>query len=158
MKMKQKLGEKFNIETEEPKAQVPAVIPPAPVPVVLDDQAMIDADADKARRTISALIDKSIDSLNELIRVAKDSEHPRAYEVVATMIKTTADISKDLLEIQKKKAELRPGDDEPASKTQIGTQQNIFVGSTNDLLRALAATRSGSMEIPANAEIRSASD
>ena len=67
--------------------------------------------------------------------VARQSDHPRAYEVTGQLIKTVAETAKDLLALQKTKKELQ-GDEAPAP--QIGTQNNIvFAGSTNELLRAL---------------------
>lgn len=157
MKIDEKLGEKFNLETSV--TNVPAIIPPAPV-VVVETADELETDSQKARTTLNSLIDQSVSALEELIKVAKASENPRAYEVVAQMIKATADISKDLITVQKLKKDARPGDDEtPKRAGNIGTQQNIFVGSTNDLLRALNAVRDNptNMEIPANAEIRSSS-
>lgn len=134
---KKKLDEKFNIDT--PIETLPESVAVVPVSVPLSDAQVIAVDADKARVTLNELIDTSLTALSNLIRVAKETESPRAYEVVATMIKTTADISKDLLDIQKKKQDLRPDDDPGVpTSTSIGTQQNIFVGSTDDLLRAIA--------------------
>lgn len=150
-KMDKKLADKFDMAPPvvDVPASVPAIIEPTPVVSV---SAVIDSDADKAGETLRTLIDKSMSSLNDLIRVAKDSENPRAYEVVAQMIKATADISKDLVSVHKIKRDAKPVDDETPTRTNIGHQQNIFVGSTNDLLRAIAAAKAP-MEIQADATI-----
>jgi hypothetical protein len=71
-----------------------------------------------------------------MIDVARQSDHPRAYEVTGQLIKTVAETAKDLLALQKARKDLR--DPEEAKPQQIGTQNNIvFAGSTNELLKAL---------------------
>ena len=71
-------------------------------------------------------------AVEEILRIAVVSEHPRAYEVAAQLIKTITDSSKDLLALQKIKKDV-----EGVKRAPIGTQNNLFVGSTNELLRAL---------------------
>lgn len=135
MNIDTKLAEKFELAVPVESTAVTVIEAPVEA-VVLDD---IDADMAKARKTLNNLIDESVLALGSLIKVANSTENPRAYEVVSQMIKATADISKDLLTIHKTRKELIPGDEDTVKKTSIGTQQNIFVGSTNDLLRALTA-------------------
>jgi hypothetical protein len=120
------LDEKFGTAT----TQLPAVAAaPAPPPALVDD------DFDQARRTLKNLLSKGEQALDGMMDVARQSDHPRAYEVTGQLIKTVAETAKDLLALQKTKKELQ-GDEAPAP--QIGTQNNIvFAGSTNELLRAL---------------------
>ena len=68
-----------------------------------------------------------------MLEVAKASEHPRAYEVVSTIMKTLVDANKDLVSMSDKKAEedKKPGDN-------TGTvNNNLFVGSTAELQQML---------------------
>ena len=73
-------------------------------------------------------------TLDELIELSKNSEHPRTYEVAGQFMKTMSDVSKDLLNLQKQVKDLKA--DEPQQK--IGTQNNVvFAGSTAELFKAL---------------------
>ena len=72
----------------------------------------------------------------DMLEVAKQSEHPRAYEVVGNIMKQLADMNQQLLDIHQQKQKL----DVPNKKEQTGnvtTNNAIFVGSTNDLSRFL---------------------
>lgn len=87
-----------------------------------------------ARKTMRSLLEKGTDTLDELINLSKNSEHPRTYEVAGQFMKTMSDVSKDLLALQKQVKDLNP-DREPQ---KIGTQNNVvFAGSTAELFKAL---------------------
>lgn len=95
----------------------------------------VDNDAEFARANIKGLIGKANTALDNLLLVANASEHPRAYEVAAGMLKTLADMNKDLLEIQKRKQDLKP---KVSNNTQnINVDKAVFVGSTAELLKQL---------------------
>ena len=86
-----------------------------------------------ARHTMRKLLLKGEDTLEELINLSKNSEHPRSYEVTGQFIKTLSDVSKDLLGLQKQVKELQADD-----PVQIGTQNNVvFAGSTSELMKLL---------------------
>jgi hypothetical protein len=68
--------------------------------------------------------------------VAKESQHPRAYEVAANMIKNLSDVTEKLMILQKQQQELRPKD-ELTGPTNINVDKAVFVGSTAELLRQL---------------------
>jgi hypothetical protein len=68
-----------------------------------------------------------------MIEVARESEHPRAFEVLSGMIKGIADVNDKLMDLNKKQKELTK-EDKPAEST---TNNNLFVGSTTDLQRML---------------------
>jgi len=53
------------------------------------------------------VIERGRDALDELIGIAQQSQHPRAYEVISTLIKTLSDTNKDLLELRKKDKDLK---------------------------------------------------
>lgn len=96
------------------------------------EQAPIEDDADHARETLRTLIDKGNEAIDGILHIAKNSDHPRAYEVAGQLIKTVSDTAKDLLEVQKRKKELQKED-----KPKIQTQNNMFIGSTHELLKAM---------------------
>jgi hypothetical protein len=100
-----------------------------PAPVTIED------DFDQARQTLKNLLAKGEQALDGMMDVAKQSDHPRAYEVTGQLIKTVADTAKDLLALQKAKKDIQGPEEKPQ---QIGTQNNIvFAGSTTDLIKAL---------------------
>jgi len=131
-KVNDNLSEIFDIEPLEEPKYLPATVIQKPVEEVGDE---VDADSSIARSNIKNLIDKGTDSIDDLLRVAKESEHPRAYEVAANFIKTLAELNKDLLEIQKRKQELKPQNNQ--SNSPINVKNAVFVGSTAELLKQI---------------------
>ena len=105
------------------------------VPVV----NVVETDTDFARQNIRNLIDKGSSAIEELAVVARDSQHPRAYEVMAGMLKNLTDMNKDLLDLQKKKQELT-GVKESASK-DVNIDKAVFVGSTAELMKLLKSEK-----------------
>ena len=59
-----------------------------------------------SRKTFRNLIKQGNDAIDELSEISKQSEHPRSYEVLATLMRTVADTTKDLFDLQKKTKEL----------------------------------------------------
>jgi len=72
------------------------------------------------------------DAIEGILDLAKESEHPRTYEVAGQLIKTVSETSEKLLQIQKMMDDLE--DDRPRNQT---TNQNLFVGSTAELQKLL---------------------
>lgn len=99
-----------------PKKQLPAV-----------------SDFEYARGNMISILEKGQEALDGVLDVAQQSQHPRAFEVVAGLIKTLADANKDLLELQKKQKEIMVSDD-PQPKT---INNNLFVGSTAELQKLI---------------------
>lgn len=126
-KTNKKLAEVLNIEP----VLEPELIP-APVRVSSD----VENDADFARENIRNLIDKGSRAMENLMDVARESEHPRAYEVLAAMMKNISDMNKDLMEIQKRKADLFPKEFKD-NNSQINVDKAVFVGSTAELVKYL---------------------
>jgi hypothetical protein len=92
-------------------------------------------DADYVRSNYYGLIEKGNEALDGILEVAKQSQHPRAYEVAANMIKNMSDVTEKLMVLQKQKQELSGKD--PTSTTNIQVDQAVFVGSTADLLKKI---------------------
>jgi hypothetical protein len=95
----------------------------------------VEDDAEFARTNIRDLISKGNSAIDTLLQVANASEHPRAYEVAAGLIKNLGDLNKDLLEIQKRKRDLDPTQSKNNSTTNI--DKAVFVGSTTELVKFL---------------------
>jgi len=103
-------------------------------PQVVD--AQVQDDFEYARGNLIAAIEKGQEALTDIVSVAGMSQHPRAFEVVATLLKTVADANKDLLELQKRKRDLTG---ETAAPTTVNN--NLFVGSTTELQQLIKKQR-----------------
>ena len=127
--LNEKLSEALNIQPIE-------VLPSTEVVEVKDQVA---DDAEFARQNLRELIEKGSDAADHIISVAKQSDHPRAFEVVAGMLKNLSDMNKDLLEIQKRKQDLQP---KMTNNTQnLNIDKAVFVGSTAELLKQLKGNK-----------------
>lgn len=96
----------------------------------------VDHDYQYVRQNLHDTIDKGSTALDALLELAKASEHPRAFEVVGQLTKTLVDANKDLIEVQRKIKELKKDSVEKETAKNV-TNNNLFVGSTADLLKAL---------------------
>jgi hypothetical protein len=99
------------------------------------DRSVDNPDADYSRANYYNLIEKGNEALEGILEVAKESQHPRAYEVAANMIKNLSDVTEKLMILQKQQQELQPK--ESAAPTNINVDKAVFVGSTAELLRQL---------------------
>ena len=133
-KTNDKLSEIFDVEPLPEPEVLPAIRQTTEI-VPIEGQTEVDADAAIARQNIKTLIDKGSSAIDNLLLVAQESEHPRAYEVAATFLKTLGDLNKDLLDLQKKKQDLQPKDTQ--SSGAINVEKAVFVGSTAELLKQI---------------------
>lgn len=89
-----------------------------------------------ARKTFRSLITQGNEAIDNISELAKQSESPRAYEVLATLMKTVADTTKDLYDLQKKTKDLQKEDkSRPQDEQRINVEKAVFVGSTAELLK-----------------------
>ena len=99
------------------------------------------------RDVFRELIEKGTVTIDDLAKVAKASEEPRAYEVVAQLIKTTAETTKELLDLHKRhknlKADTNKRVHEPRNyeEPSINVERAVFVGTTKDLLQKVKTDR-----------------
>ena len=96
------------------------------------DKKDIKDDYEFSRQTLKDLIKVGTYSMDSLAELARESEHPRAFEVLSNHLKAIGDITDKLMQLQKRKKELTHDD----VKREI-TNNNVFVGSTTDLQRML---------------------
>lgn len=90
-----------------------------------------------SRDTYKELISTGMGSLDSLAEIARESEHPRAFEVLAKSIKDIGDVTDKLMSLQKNKQDLV---DKKEEKSKV-TNNNMFIGSTTDLQRMLLKTK-----------------
>ena len=94
----------------------------------------IDKDYDYTRANLYSLIEKGQESLNGILELAGESASPRAYEVAGQIIKSVADTTDKLMELQKKVKDI----DEDKNKGPSNVTNNaLFVGSTSELSKML---------------------
>lgn len=101
------------------------------------DQEKLQSDFNIARSGIADVLQHSDEVIKEAISLARASESPRAWEVVATLMKSMADINTQLVDLHGKRADVAKktaATDGPTTQTNI---QNNFMGSTADILELL---------------------
>ena len=100
-----------------------------------NDENTADNDFEYSRRIYHDLLAKGSEALDEMMEVARATEHPRAFEVLSGMMKNMGDINGSLMDLHKKKKDFHKEDKPKEIPNQ--TTNNVFVGSTSDLQRML---------------------
>lgn len=114
------------------------VLPPLPAfkpSDSIEGTAQVMDDFEYARGNLVNTIEKGQEALSGILDVAGQSQHPRSYEVVATLMNSLVAANKDLLELQKRKKDLLK--QESGGPDKQVTNNNVFVGSTAELLKML---------------------
>jgi len=128
MKIDDKLSETFNTD---PIPEVKQEIITKDGEVLKEPNQKIETDYDDSRDNLKQLLVQGQEALMHSLEVAKQSEHPRAFEVVGNLIKQLADVNQQLMDLHGQKQKL----DEPKVKKNEKnvTNNSIFVGSTAEL-------------------------
>lgn len=127
--------------TEVTPTPVANILPSNTDPTNLDKD--LDADYDEARKNFKDLVKKGNDAIDHLLAIATDTEHPRAFEVVATLIKNTAEANEKLLTMQKSVRDMK---NIKSKDSGVNVDKAIFVGSTAELNKLLKGKKSGDNE------------
>lgn len=117
------------IEAEYELQETPKNLPVAAVPETTQQ------DYDYSRMNHYSLIERGSEALDGILAVAKESQHPRAYEVAATMMKNLSDMTDKLILLQKQRQEMERVAN-PVTP-QVTVDKAVFVGSTTELLRKI---------------------
>ena len=94
----------------------------------------ISKDYDYTRGNLYSLIEKGQEAINGIMEVASETASPRAYEVAGQLIKSVADSTDKLMDLQKKVKEIE--EDNPKTQNTV-TNNALFVGSTSELSKML---------------------
>ena len=125
-------SEKFQVveaaPKEEPTTEV-AVIDPN------DDENLKDIEA--VRTNIEEIMETGAEAMKEMLEIAKQSEQPRAFEVVSTIMKTMLDANKDFSDISSKRKFAKEEINGPKEAAQTNVTNNNLIVSTADLLKML---------------------
>ena len=101
---------------------------------VTDKTNDIEKDYSYTRGQLYSLIEKGQETLDGIMEVANENGSPRSYEVAGQIIKSVADTTDKLLDLQKKVKEIE--EDSPKKQTNV-TNNALFVGSTSDLSKMI---------------------
>lgn len=109
--------------------------------IAIDDNS----DYEYARQNIYGVIETGANALDALAQVAAQTQHPRAYEVLANLVKTMVEANKDLLNLRKTKIDIEKasGEDMSGGMGSNKVQNNLFVGSTAELQKFLKDMKNG---------------
>ena len=126
MKIDENLSQVFDIE---PMSKTEIVTKDGQV--INEETNKIEDDYNTTRNNLRELLTSGQQALDTALQIAKESEHPRAFEVVGNLMKQLADINQQLLDLHQQKQKL----DGPKEGEKKGVTNNnaIFVGSTADL-------------------------
>ena len=94
----------------------------------------IEKDYEYTRGNLYSIIEKGQEAINGILELAQESEMPRAYEVAGQLIKSVADATDKLMDLQKK---LKDVNEELESKGPTTVNNALFVGSTAELQKLL---------------------
>ena len=111
---------------------LPKVTKDASLRVVPETNGMEeDTDFKYTRENLYNLLERGQDAVEELLEIAKQSEHPRAFEVVGQLIGKLTETNKELMGLHKTKKDLS------TEKGPTNGTNALFVGSTSDLQKML---------------------
>ena len=126
-----KLNEVLNITPEVIESSEISTTEETQIAVPEDKDAEVDFDT--GRENLYKMLEKGNDAIDGILALAKEGEHPRAYEVAGQLIKTVADVSKDLMAMQEKLKKLK----EVPNTGPKSVTNALFVGSTTELTKLL---------------------
>jgi len=136
------------------------VIPPNAIVVSVDPIPLTDEKLEKdlktdyeiVRENLKELVDMGKNALDGVIQVAQEGDQPRAYEVVAQMIKTLSETNRELMDLHNRVKTIRKIDQSVTNNTT--TNQSIYVGSTKELQDIINSARSSTKAFDNRPDVR----
>ena len=126
-KINDKLNEVLDIANDVTVEEVKKTLPAVP------EDKDPDIDFETGRKNLYNLLDKGNEAIDGILELAKEGEHPRAYEVAGQLIKTVSEVSQNLLDLQDKLKKVK----EISEKGPKNVTNALFVGSTTELQKML---------------------
>ena len=126
-KINDKLNEILDIADEVNVEEVKKTLPAVP------EDKDPDIDFETGRKNLYNLLDKGNEAIDGILELAKEGEHPRAYEVAGQLIKTVSEVSQNLLDLQDKLKKVK----EIPNTGPKNVTNALFVGSTTELQKML---------------------
>ena len=125
----------FDVTPVEPVEPSKPLVPAEIVPVEkIDLKQDLEDSYEQTKSNLQDLIEGGKDALDELRQIASAGQHPRAFEVYATLLKNMVDANKELLNVQK---QMRDMDKNAKKDGDTKIDKAIFVGSTAELSKLL---------------------
>ena len=131
------IEESLGVNYEPEKAPI---VKSEPKSITVENRDDVEKDYTDARKSLKSLVETGEVAISGILRVAEEGDHPRAYEVVSQMIKTVADVNKDLMDLHKKVKDVRKQDTKLVQKNT--TNNSFYVGSTSELQDLINPERS----------------
>jgi hypothetical protein len=149
-----------NIEKALGAEPVQRVVPPNAIvvsvdPVPLTDERLekdLKSDYEVVRDNLKELVDMGKNALDGVIQVAQEGDQPRAYEVVAQLIKTLAETNRELMDLHNRVKTIRKIDQSVTNNST--TNQSIYVGSTKELQDIINSSRSSTKAFDNRPDVR----
>ena len=131
-----KLNEVLNIADkvlEKKEEKNPLEIANEPPKPVAPENAEVDTDFDTGRNELYKMLEKGNTAIDGILNLAKEGEHPRAYEVAGQLIKTQSEVAQNLLDLRDKLKKIKDVKElGPKNVTNA-----LFVGSTTELQKMI---------------------
>tara|TARA_R100001015_G_C4489009_1_gene67162 strand:- start:53 stop:469 length:417 start_codon:yes stop_codon:yes gene_type:complete len=132
-KIDDKLNEVLGIAEEVTYENSLEVAKKTSTEITVPDDKDPEIDFETGRKNLYNLLDKGNEAIDGILNLAKEGEHPRAYEVAGQLIKTVSEVSQDLLNLQDKLKKVK----EVPDKGPKNVTNALFVGSTTELQKML---------------------
>lgn len=143
MKIDETLSDVFDVEPMNVDVQTGEIIT-VDNEVIPPQNDKIEYDYENTRNNLYSLLNQGQDALMHALSVAKQSEHPRAFEVVGNLMTQLADVNEKLMKLHEKKQKLdAPAKGEENKSKQVTNNNAIFVGSTTELNKMLSNLNKG---------------
>ena len=105
--------------------------------LIVPEEKDPEIDFETGRKNLYNLIDKGNEAIYGILNLAKEGEHPRAYEVAGQLIKTVSEVSQNLLDLQDKLKKVK----EVPNTGPKNVTNALFVGSTTELQKMLKKSK-----------------
>jgi len=142
MKIDNNLSDLFELEEPEKIVNTNIVAETGEIIENNPENNKLDSDYNTARGNLHVLLTQGQDALMNALEVAKQSEHPRAFEVVGNLVKQLADVNQQLLDLHKQKDQIENPKGSKNDK-QVTNNNAIFVGSTSELNKLISNMNKG---------------
>jgi nitrate reductase alpha subunit len=128
------LNETFNISSESVSVEIEKT---EEAPIQKVDQSIVDLEKDYvyARSTMTSIIDKGREALDNILELAQETDSARAYEVVGQLLDKVTTSTEKLLDLHKKMKEIKDNDSNNGP-TNV-TNNAIFFGSTSEAIKMI---------------------
>ena len=128
----------LNLPVEGSEIMEPnSVLPGATESIILENETEVNSDFQYARENLYKVSELGNKALESMIDIAQSSEHPRAFEVLGTLMKQMTDTQKDLLTLREKQNRITgKSQEKPNNVTNA-----LFVGSTAELQKMLKQSK-----------------